>query len=187
MTQNTSVALFQQSQVALLCGMTGSGKTTLAIYLEEDISAVRFSIDEWMIKLYGHHMSREDFDRNMKSIKQLIWQVVDRLVLIGTNVVLDYGFWQASEREIAYRRIKEKGAIPIVYFLNVPLSTLKQRLAKRNSNLSEGTFEITSQMLETFSANFEPPQVDEGIQIIELDGTDDSYKKHRLNLESLFI
>ena len=183
MIEDTSLALFQQSQVALLCGMTGSGKTTLAIYLEENLCAVRFSIDEWMIRLYGHHMSREDFDRNLETIEQLIWQIVERLVSIGANVVLDYGFWRSSKRKIAYRRIKEKGGIPIVYFLNVPLSTLKQRLSQRNRNQVEGTFEITSQMLKEFSSKFEPPQVVEGIQIIELDGTDDSYRKHGLNFK----
>ncbi|NJL87461.1 MAG: ATP-binding protein [Leptolyngbyaceae cyanobacterium SM1_1_3] len=47
----------------MLCGLTGSGKTTLAHTLEKEQSAVCFSIDRWMIELYGHHMSREDFDK----------------------------------------------------------------------------------------------------------------------------
>lgn len=151
--------------------MVGSGKTTLAAHLERNYSALCFSIDEWMIKLYGHHMSREDFDHKIECIKQLIWLVVERLISIGVNVVLDYGFWQASERNQVCRRIKEKGGIPIIYFLNVPLPKLRERLAKRNRNLSEGTFEITPEMLDLFMTRFEPPTFDEGIEIVELDGT----------------
>jgi predicted kinase len=86
-------------KVMLLCGMTGSGKTTLAANLERDYAAVRFSIDEWMIKLYGHQPIQADFDRLMNDIKELISLVVERLMAIGINVILDYGFWQASERD----------------------------------------------------------------------------------------
>jgi predicted kinase len=50
----------QSPQVAMLCGMTGSGKTTFATKLENELPAICFSIDRWMIELYGYHMDRKD-------------------------------------------------------------------------------------------------------------------------------
>lgn len=38
--------------VHLLCGLPGAGKTTLARRLEAGLPAIRFSLDEWMLRLY---------------------------------------------------------------------------------------------------------------------------------------
>jgi predicted kinase len=59
MKQNKMIAK-QSPQVAMLCGMTGSGKTTFATKLENELPAICFSIDRWMIELYGYHMDRKD-------------------------------------------------------------------------------------------------------------------------------
>ena len=45
--------------VYLLCGLPAAGKTTLAKQLEEKQGAVRFTLDEWMIRLYDYTI----FDR----------------------------------------------------------------------------------------------------------------------------
>lgn len=39
-------------RVHLLCGLPGAGKTTYAARLAAENSAVRFSLDEWMLRLY---------------------------------------------------------------------------------------------------------------------------------------
>jgi hypothetical protein len=38
--------------VHLLCGLNGAGKTTLARKLEASLPAVRFNLDDWMLRLY---------------------------------------------------------------------------------------------------------------------------------------
>ena len=161
----------RRSQVFLLCGMTGSGKTTFAKQLEYECSAVRFSIDEWMINLYDRHMSREDFDSRMNICKQLIWQTVERLIDLNIDVILDYGFWTIKERTNISSQIRHAGGIPVVYFFNVPSHILKQRLAIRNSQRLLNTFEITPEMLELFQTHFEPPSDKEGFEIIEIESS----------------
>jgi predicted kinase len=37
----------------LIHGFLGAGKTTFARELERNIPAIRFSHDEWMVRLYG--------------------------------------------------------------------------------------------------------------------------------------
>lgn len=158
----------QSPQVAMLCGMTGSGKTTFATKLETELPAICFSIDRWMIELYGHHMNRKDFELRMAIVKQLIWESVERLIALSTNVILDYGFWTAKERIEVSSKIKNAGGIPILYFLDIPLDIIKQRLDKRNSQLPPETFEITMDMLEMFVNCFEHLLAEEGIKVVEI-------------------
>ena len=152
----------------MMCGLTGSGKTTYAKRLEREHSAVRFSVDEWMIDLCGHHMPRDVFDERLEALKDLLWNVTRRLLELGVNVVLDFGFWKRSERLNFKSRLEEVGATPHLYFFDVPLPQLHKRLALRNAALSKGTFEITPEMLEMFSSWFEPPTRAEGFNLVRV-------------------
>jgi predicted kinase len=40
-------------RVHLLAGLNGAGKTTFARHLEADLPAVRFTLDEWLLRLHG--------------------------------------------------------------------------------------------------------------------------------------
>jgi predicted kinase len=37
----------------LVCGSTGAGKTTPALRLGQEFGALHFSIDDWMVRLFG--------------------------------------------------------------------------------------------------------------------------------------
>lgn len=39
--------------IHLICGSTGAGKTTYSARLSEQTGAVSFSIDDWMVTLFG--------------------------------------------------------------------------------------------------------------------------------------
>ena len=39
--------------VHLVCGSTGAGKTTHALRLVQEFGAMHFSIDDWMVRLFG--------------------------------------------------------------------------------------------------------------------------------------
>lgn len=154
------------STIHLLCGKTGSGKTTFARKLESDRRAVWFSADEWMIRLYGRHMSREDFDRRLDVCKEMIYGIAGRLLQLGLDVVLDFGFWQKAERTAVRRRFETLGAACVLYYLEVSDEELLRRLKERNASLSAATFEITEPMFAMFSSLFEAPDAEEGAIII---------------------
>ena len=56
----------------LLHGPVGSGKTTFARQLERKIRAVRFTPDEWMIRLYGDRPPVETFQETLDRLYELI-------------------------------------------------------------------------------------------------------------------
>jgi predicted kinase len=144
------------TRIYLLCGKTGSGKTTYARKLEEQ-GAVRFSLDEWMIRFYGHHMSRELFDQRVQICEEMFFDLAEALVGRGVAVVIDHGFWKREARNHARQRLANTGAQIELVYLQVPDQVLLQRLRTHNASLPTGTFVITEEMFELFSAWFEPP------------------------------
>lgn len=149
--------------VHLLCGKTGSGKTTFARRLEQS-GAMRFSIDEWMLRLYGAHLPRKEFDARLSICLDLVLELSERLAELGVPVVIDAGFWRKEERRRARARLEQKGLRTCLHYFDVPEHELWQRLEQRNSDLPNGTFEITREMFELFSGWFEPPGADENFR-----------------------
>lgn len=47
------------TNVHMICGKAGAGKTTYARRLEEERRSLLLSLDEWMLHLYDEHMTRE--------------------------------------------------------------------------------------------------------------------------------
>ncbi|WP_293914409.1 ATP-binding protein [Deinococcus sp.] len=171
--------------VILLCGMTGSGKSTLAKRLESEFLFVRFSIDEWMISLFGHHMSRKEFDDRMANTKTRIFDIVSQLVKLNVNIVLDYGFWRQEERALVSKMIKDINGYPVIYYLDVDAEILRERLTVRNSTRIEGEFEVTEEMLKVFLKGFSVPSDEEAVEIIHLSGpslNNDVLAKHIMRL-----
>jgi len=80
---------------------------------------------------------------------------------LGTNVILDFGFWAREEREEFRSRAKELGASSEVHFLDVPHDELLRRLAQRNAQLSKFSFRIPEEMMKPWIAFFQKPTPDE--------------------------
>lgn len=153
-------------RIYLLCGKTGSGKTTYAMKLEQQ-GAVRFSLDEWMIRLYGHDMTREVFDQRVRICEGMFLDLAEMLASRGLDVVIDSGFWRREARDRARRRLAHLGiAIELLYF-QVPDRVLRERLQARNAALPAGTYVISEEMFATFSAWFEAPDDSEGAVFID--------------------
>lgn len=155
----------RRARISLLCGKTGSGKTTYARKLEA-AGAMRFSTDEWMIRLFGHHMSREEFNERMNTCEKMVIELAAQLADRGVDSVIDNGFWRREARDAARLALAGSAADLELVYLDVPDTVLKQRLNQRNAALPEGTFEITSDMFEQFSSWFQAPAPDERATVV---------------------
>jgi predicted kinase len=81
-----------QPRLVLVCGLPASGKTTLARRLAEDYGAVRLNPDEWELAL-GVDVFDEGFQDRLEAE---FWELTQRLLVLGTSVVLEWGFWARS-------------------------------------------------------------------------------------------
>ncbi|HEX5502040.1 MAG TPA: ATP-binding protein [Thermomicrobiales bacterium] len=144
----------------LMVGLPGAGKTTRAQEIEAEHAALRLTPDEWILALYGPDLDRPERDAVRDPVEALQWQVAQRALALGCNIVLDWGFWSRAER-VAYRaRAAALGARTRVVFLDATIDELWSRIARRDESAA-GTLQITRAELEAWAALFEPPGEDE--------------------------
>jgi len=141
----------------LLVGLPGSGKTTLARTLERDRGALRLSPDEWMARIVGDGY---DADRRV-AVQKVQWEIAQRVLSLGVDVVLEFGFFRRQERDFHRAGAEALGAAVRVCFLDVPREELLRRLTERNANLPPDTFAVSEQHLDLCSTWFERPTADE--------------------------
>jgi len=144
----------------LICGLPGSGKTTIAQKIELENSALRLTPDEWILALYGNDLDRPRRDAVRDPIEALQWQVAKRALSLNCNVVLDWGFWSQAERAKYRKEAEALGAQVKLVFLEVSINELWSRISQRAES-SKGTLHITRPELDEWSATFEAPTKEE--------------------------
>lgn len=145
----------------LLCGLPGSGKTTLAKQLEREHSAIRFSPDEWIQTIYGTDILEATLDAARDPVETVQWQTARRALELGINVVLDFGVWSRRERDDFRARAAEVRADTKLCYLDVPIEVLLDRIECRNAELPAGCFHVTAERMRQWDAVFERPEADE--------------------------
>jgi predicted kinase len=149
----------------LIVGLPCAGKTTYAKRLELEVSALRFTPDEWQTRLFGQDFGLDfehpEHNTRHELIEAIMWDVAVRVLQLGTSVILDFGFWGKSEREDYRARASSVGAYSRVHFLDVPEAELFARLEARNANLPSGTFAISASKLLEWTKVFQAPSEDE--------------------------
>ena len=145
----------------LMVGLPCSGKTTLARTLEYACSALRLTPDEWQLRLFGQDAEEPEHNARHGLIEALLWDVASRALVLGTNVILDFGFWAREEREDYRSRATQLGASSEVHFLDVSGDELLRRLVRRNAQPSPMAFHITEEMMQPWIAFFQKPTPDE--------------------------
>ena len=145
----------------LMVGLPCSGKTTLARTLEYECHALRLTPDEWQIPLFGQDAEDPQHDARHSLIEAMLWNIAARALELGTNVILDYGFWAREEREDYRLRAQQLGAASEVHYLDVPPDELLRRLAQRNAQPSEQWFLIAEEAMKSWITFFQKPAADE--------------------------
>jgi predicted kinase len=152
--------------VHLICGSTGAGKTTYARDLASNIGGVVFSIDEWMVSLFG-----EDAPANLDPswifprvdrCETQMWAMALQLGKIDVPSILDFGFQKHEHRQRFAGLARKAQLTAKLHVLDVDASERWERVKARNNNHGE-TFhmEITRGMFDYIETTWEPPSDDE--------------------------
>jgi predicted kinase len=156
-------------RVHLLYGLAGSGKTTLARVLAADGKAVRFTLDEWMIRLYpGLSPWSPEYGRQTEVVKDLIWSVAEQVLGAGTDVVLDWNSWSRERRAWAVRRAADIPAPVVLHRLVASIERASAQAAQRSRDQrTVYAHPISQQDNEHLASIMEPPSEEEGFLIID--------------------
>jgi predicted kinase len=147
--------------VYLICGFIGAGKTTFAKKLEGNTGAVRITKDEWSIHFIGNDPAIAGYAEWDTKIIELSRSFAFQLVEKGIDVIIDEGFWEKETRVKMKKRIEALGAREVLYYLDTPIETIRERVVARDSNLTKDSFRIGREMLDNYLTYWQPPGEDE--------------------------
>ncbi len=119
--------LGNRARLIIICGMPGSGKTTLGKCLEESLDAVRLSPDEWMDAL-GVNLYDE---ASRARIEALQWKLGQKLLKLGLVVIIEWGTWGKSERDTLRDEARKLGAAVELHYLSAAPEVLFERIQRR--------------------------------------------------------
>jgi len=140
-------------RLIIVCGLPGSGKTTHAKQVEQELRAVRFCPDEWMDAL-GIGL----WDAGVRErIEKLQWKLAQEILALGQNVVIEWGTWGRSERDALRVGARAIGAAVQLHFIDAPVELLFDRIRRRNRESPP----ITLEDVVKWSESFERPSVEE--------------------------
>jgi uncharacterized glyoxalase superfamily protein PhnB/predicted kinase len=152
----------RDARAHLVTGPVGAGKSTFALRLASERGALCLTLDEWMTHLFAQDRPDEGVldwyvARTIRCVKQ-IWSIAERVLEIGTDVVLEIGLLQRRERESFYRRVDGADFRWTLYVLDAPREVRRKRVTERNRTMGP-TFSmvVPPAIFELASDRWEPP------------------------------
>lgn len=117
----------EPGRLVVICGLPGSGKTTLAKQLEATLPAVRFCPDDWLRAL-----EVDIWDQGLRfRLEAKLWEMQQQLLRQGVHVINENGSWAREERDLLREGARAIGSPVELRYLEEPLDELYRRVTER--------------------------------------------------------
>lgn len=151
------------AKVIFICGKICSGKSAYAARLRIAEQAAILSVDEIMLALFGQHTG-DKHDEYTEKTKRYLFNKSLELIETGSNVILDWGFWQREERALARSFYAARGIPCSLHYIDIDPKTWAARLEKRNAAVQSGqtsAYFVDEGLAAKFDRLFQPPEPSE--------------------------
>lgn len=152
--------------IYFITGPIGAGKSTYSRKLAAETNGIIFSIDDWMVKLYGSDMPLP-IDLNwvlprVERCEELIWATAVSVVQAGVSVILDLGLMKARQRQRFINLGDELGLDSALHYVSAETALRLERVLQRNrEKCATFSFEVNPLMFHFMDSEFEIPSVTE--------------------------
>ncbi len=159
-------------KVICICGLSGSGKSTIARRLAQPLDALHLRSDAVRKHLAGIPLEETDESLYTEEMTRRTYSELARLGLRladeGFSVILDAKYDRLEQRKEVIERAGERG-VPLKFVLcKTDIATMKQRLRDRLGDVSDAT----SDLVDRQAADFEGFTDAERAMTIEVDTTE---------------
>jgi predicted kinase len=156
----------KKGTLIFFCGKMGSGKTTRSMGLAQERNAVILSEDEWLESLYPKQIfSLEDYIKYSSLLKPQMKNLVQSILIAGTDVVMDFPANTISQREWFKDIFSEIEAPHVLIFIDASNELCLSRIEKKRKDLPERSATDTVEMFEQVTKYFVAPSRNEGFNI----------------------
>ena len=152
--------------VHLVCGPIAAGKTTYSRKLALELGAVRFSLDEWVVGLFGktlpEPMNIEWWTEHCELCRERIWTTCCALLPLHVDVILDFGLPDRASRERYRGAAQALGAAARLHVVEAERALRRERNLRRNREQGETyALQVSEPMFDGAEPWWEPPTADE--------------------------
>ena len=150
------------ADLILVVGCTWAGKSSYARALADQLGALRFSIDEWMVALFWVDSPQPiEFAWTMERVNRCeaqIFAMARQAATHGVPAVLDLGFTTKAHRD-KFRDLGEQAGLSVaVHFVDVPANERWRRVEQRNAQQGETySLKVDRGMFDFMEGLWEPP------------------------------
>lgn len=119
-----------RGRLIIVCGLPGSGKTTVAKFLERHLRAVRYAPDEWLSALsldFNHAKSRA-------TVEALQWEAARSILALGGTAIIEWGTWLKHRRDTLRLGARALGARVELIHLHASVDVLTDRIQRRGQH-----------------------------------------------------
>lgn len=151
------------AKVIMICGKICSGKSTYSEKLRKENKAVVLSVDEITLALFEQSVG-EKHDEYVAKLKKYLFEKSLDIVLVGVDVILDWGFWTKAERDYAREFYSSRNINYEFHYIDISEKTWQVRLEKRNKEILAGEVEayyVDANLKEKVESIFECPDKNE--------------------------
>jgi predicted kinase len=146
-----------------MVGLPAAGKSTVARRLAEELPAVRFGLDDWMIRLHGLTFDDEEYIKRLPPCREMILETAGDVLRVGVDVILDWNHWSPERRKAACDWAAKQSAGFVLHYVRTPVEVARRQAVTR---VDERSHTLQAAGVDHALTYFVPPEAAEGNTIV---------------------